>query len=115
MRGLLPLSCMIFAIFGFASSASAQSIVDLSQPQTGKSRFVLNADMTPANLGAAADDEAKPAASASRVLGCREGCRSDQRIVDRPVAVNAYTRKDGTHVKAHTRSAPSTGGRSGRR
>lgn len=37
-----------------------------------------------------------------------------QSAKDRTVSVNAYTRKDGTQVSAHTRSAPSLG-RRGRR
>lgn len=135
------------------SVASAQSIVDLSKLQTGKSRFVLNPDLTPADIGAAETVKPTPVAALSGVPACGEGCKMEQpvqaraadsrepeearsgsrgRVVaivgvggshpqkvqpakDRTVFVNAYTRKDGTQVSAHTRSTPSVGRRFGRR
>jgi hypothetical protein len=127
------------------SGASAQSIVDLSKPQPGKSRFVLNPDLTPADLGAAEAAKPTPAAALSRVPACGESCKMEPpvqaraadsrapdearsgnrgRVIvavgaggsgpqkvrpakDRTIFVNAHTRKDGTQVGAHTRSAPS--------
>lgn len=83
MRRLVP--CVFVAVVGLASSASAQSIVDLSQPQTGKSRFVLNADMTPADLGAASEP-ARPVAVAPRVPACGEGCKLEQPVMPREKA-----------------------------
>ncbi|MGV3634345.1 MAG: hypothetical protein ACO1NY_08325, partial [Pseudorhodoplanes sp.] len=56
------------------------------QPQTGKSRFVLNADMTPADLGAVAE-AARPVAAVSRVPACGEGCKLEQPAKQRD---NAY-------------------------
>ena len=130
-----------------AGAAAQSALVDLSTPQSGKSRFVLKPDMTPADLGRV-EEESLPVAAASRVPGCGEGCRmqqptvhrepfaggrdtptsqrsqSDARVIvignvsnnrpqpaarQRAVVVNAYTRKDGTVVSAHTRSAPSSG------
>jgi hypothetical protein len=58
--------------------ATAQSIVDLSKPQTGKSRFVLNSDMTPADLGMREPDKPAPAAVVSRAPACGEGCKLEQ-------------------------------------
>jgi hypothetical protein len=147
LRHLLSASCVIAAIVGLAPVASAQSaLVDLSKPQPGKSRFVLNTDLTPADLGAVGEPKAAPAAL-SRVPACGEGCKMEQPVQaradqpaepaedrsgsnrsrtvavvgiggagsqtarptkDRPVAVNAYTRKDGTPVSAHTRTTPSS-------
>jgi hypothetical protein len=100
MCRLPSLSFIVVATVGFASSASAQTIVDLSQPQTGKSRFVLNADMTPADLGAAAE-AAKPIAVVSRVPACGEGCRLEQPV----------TRRDSAHGSRDERG--SSGARRG--
>lgn len=83
MRSLV--TCVFVAVVGLASSASAQSIVDFSQPQTGKSRFVLNADMTPADLGAASEP-AKPVAVVPRVPACGEGCKLEQPVMPRDKA-----------------------------
>jgi hypothetical protein len=83
MRRLV--SCVFVAVVGLASAASAQSIVDFSQPQTGKSRFVLNADMTPADLGAASEP-ATPVAVAPRVPACGEGCKLEQPVMPREKA-----------------------------
>jgi hypothetical protein len=85
MRHVLSASCVIVAIVGLVSGASAQSIVDLSKPQTGKSRFVLNADMTPADLGGAAQ-AVKPVAAVSRVPACGEGCKLEQPMMPREKA-----------------------------
>ena len=83
MRILLSASCVIVAMVGLAPAASAQSaIVDLSKPQTGKSRFVLNADMTPADLGAPVQ-AAKPVAVVSHVPACGEGCKLGQPAMPR--------------------------------
>lgn len=80
------LVCRVFvAVVGLSSAASAQSIVDLSQPQTGKSRFVLNADMTPADIGAASES-ARPVAVAPRVPACGEGCKLEQPVMPREKA-----------------------------
>jgi hypothetical protein len=70
------------SVTGAVSSAFGQSIVDLSQPQKGKSRFVLNADMTPADLGAASEP-AKPVAVVPRVPACGEGCKLEQPVMRR--------------------------------
>jgi hypothetical protein len=43
---------------------------------------VLNADMTPADIGAAQDQKAMPVAAMSRVPACGEGCKLEQ--PDRP-------------------------------
>jgi hypothetical protein len=83
MRRLVP--CVFVAVVVLASSASAQSIVDLSQPQTGKSRFVFNADMTPADLGAASESS-RPVAVAPRVPACGEGCKLEQPVMPREKA-----------------------------
>ena len=148
MRLLLSASCVAVIVAVAPSGAGAQSaIVDLSKPQAGKSRFVLNADMTPAALGNAAEAKKPvPVAAAARVPACGEGCKMEQpelpreqsysyrddsgshrtrngtRVIfinnvngshpqqaakGRPVFVSAHTRKDGTQVGAHTRSAPS--------
>jgi hypothetical protein len=156
MRYLLSAYCVVVTIALAPSDALAQSaIVDLSKLQPGTSRFVLNADMTPAALGVVAEPQKPtPAAVVSRVPACGEGCKleqprqartnrpsepeeirsgsnrggtvavvgapgSDTRKMqankDRPVAVSAHTRKDGTQVSAHTRSAPSSGFRFRRR
>jgi hypothetical protein len=71
-----------------ASRASAQSaIVDLSKPEPGTSRFVLNADMTPAALGVVAEPEKPtPVAAVSRVPACGEGCKLEQPVVVRQSA-----------------------------
>lgn len=147
MRHLLSASCVVAIIAAWAPDASAQGIVDLTKPQTGKSRFVLNPDLTPADLGATEEEKPVPVAAVSRVPACGEGCKMEQpdlpygrtysyrddsasyrtrsgtRVIfinnnvnghqpqqaakGRPVAVSTYTRKDGTQVSAHTRSAPS--------
>jgi hypothetical protein len=88
MRHVLSVSCLVAAIAGFAPDASAQSaVVDLSEPQTGKSRFVLNADMTPADLGGAAQAEKPmPVAAVSRVPACGEGCKLEQPTMPREKA-----------------------------
>lgn len=92
MRSLV--SCVFVAVVGLASSASAQSIVDFSQPQTGKSRFVLNADMTPADLGAASEP-AKPVAVVPRVPACGEGCKLEQPVMPRDKA-HGYRDESGS-------------------
>ncbi len=87
MRILLSASCVIAIVVGQAPLVWAQSaIVDLSKPQTGKSRFVLNADMTPADLGAASEP-ATPVAVAPRIPACGEGCKLEQPVMPRE---NAY-------------------------
>jgi hypothetical protein len=80
MRYLLSASCVIATIVCSATASSAQSaIVDLSEPQTGKSQFVLNADLTPADLGAAPEaPKPVPVAAVSRVPACGEGCKLEQ-------------------------------------
>jgi hypothetical protein len=82
--------CAAFALLlatGFAgaplSGAHAQGIVDLSKPQTGKSRFVLNSDMTPADLGARQAAKPAPVAVVSRAPACGEGCKMEQPDVPR--------------------------------
>jgi hypothetical protein len=60
------------------SGAQAQGIVDLSKPQTGKSRFVLNPDMTPADLGAREPQQPAPVAAVARAPACGEGCKMEQ-------------------------------------
>jgi hypothetical protein len=73
------LIAVISLAFAASSGASAQSaLVDLSMPQTGKSRFVLNPDLTPADLGAAEEQKAVPVAAVSRVPACGEGCKMQQ-------------------------------------
>ncbi len=73
------LACVVATIVaGTGSGACAQSVVDLSQPPAGKSRFVLNADMTPANLGVPQAATPIRVSAPSRVPACGEGCTLDQ-------------------------------------
>jgi hypothetical protein len=81
MRHLLSASCILAILAATSSGASAQSIVDLSKPQIGKSRFVLNPDFTPATLGGMPEQKPKPAEAAARVPACGEGCKMEQPVV----------------------------------
>lgn len=105
-NAVLSLVVAIALAAAIPAHGHAQSVIDLSKPQTGKSRFVLNADLTPADLGVVEENETP------EHVATRSGGRIGP-TADRPVAVKAYTRKDGTTVSAHTRSAP--GSRSSRR
>lgn len=86
------------------SSATAQSIVDLSKPPTGKSRFVLNSDMTPADLGMREPVKPAPVAVVSRVPACGEGCKMEQPDLPREQRYGyrsepgAYRARNGTRV-----------------
>jgi hypothetical protein len=81
---------------GTATGAWAQSIVDLSKPQPGKSRFVLNADMTPADLGVRDEQKVPPAAAASRIPACGEGCTMYQPTSPR-AAGSGYSSEAGAY------------------
>ncbi len=102
----VALFLFVAAIIAFSapSGTVAQSIIDLSKPQTGKSRFVLNSDLTPADLG-----EVEAETSANREPGVSRVGSPMAPTADRRIVVNAYTRKDGTQVRGHTRSAPTQG------
>jgi hypothetical protein len=78
MRHLLPAFCVVAVAAAIPCGAAAQSIVDLSKPQTGKARFVLNADLTPATLGAPEENRTEEIPAAARVPACGEGCRMQQ-------------------------------------
>jgi hypothetical protein len=57
--------------------AIAQSaVVDLSKPQTGKARFVLNSDLTPADMGVIQKGPENPGSN-ERVPACGVGCKLD--------------------------------------
>ena len=100
--------CSLIVAAAFAgtvpSGASAQSIVDLSKPQTGKSRFVLNSDMTPADLGAGEPEKPAPVAAVSRAPACGEGCKLEQSELPREQRYGyrsepgSYRTRSGTHV-----------------
>jgi hypothetical protein len=99
------LSCLFVAVaIALPSIASAQNIVDLSKPQTGKSRFVLKSDMTPADLGRVEEEKAVPVAALSRVPACGEGCRMEQPVLPREPYYgyrddpNAQRTRSGTRV-----------------
>lgn len=74
--------CFVFAATALyaatPSGAAAQSIVDWSKPQTGKSRFVLNPDLTPADLGAGEEKKPAPVAVVARAPACGDGCKMEQ-------------------------------------
>ncbi|MBO9658186.1 MAG: hypothetical protein J7527_05115 [Chitinophagaceae bacterium] len=53
-----------------------------------------------------ADSTSKPATVASTSANVNKGVKSTPNSGYKPVAVKGYTRKDGTYVKPHTRSAP---------
>lgn len=74
---------VVAIVAGTASGACAQSVVDLSRPPAGKSRFVLNADMTPADLGVPQGAKPLPVAAPSRVPACGEGCTLDPPLQQR--------------------------------
>jgi hypothetical protein len=84
--------------------ASAQSIVDLSTPQTGKSRYVLNPDLTPADLGSREPRMPAPVAAPARGPACGEGCKLEQPDIPREQRYgerresNAYSTRSGTRV-----------------
>jgi hypothetical protein len=106
MRHVLSVSCLVAVIAGFASDASAQSaVVDLSAPQSGKSRFVLNADLTPADLGGAAQAEKPmPVAAVSRVPACGEGCKLDQPAMPREKAYGSRDEAGSSGTRSGTRT-----------
>lgn len=81
MRHVLSASCILAIVAAASSGAAAQSVLDLSKPQTGKSRFVLNSDMTPATLGVPPDAKAKPVQAAARTPACGEGCKMEQPVL----------------------------------
>lgn len=84
MRHAVLAVCVAVAFANAPTGADAQSaLVDLSKPQAGKSRFVLNTDLTPASLGATEEEKPQPAAAASRVPACGEGCMMEQPDVPR--------------------------------
>lgn len=97
MGHMLSAFCVVTAVCAAAASgASAQSIVDLSKPQTGKARFVHNADLTPADLGRAEERKA-PALAASRVPACGEGCKMEQPELPREARSYSYGREPGQY------------------
>lgn len=111
MRATALCLCTFLVTTALPAGASAQSIVDLSKPQTGKSRFVLNADMTPADLGKGEAPQPMPAAAAApRAPACGEGCKLEQtdapptahesRRAFRPVPGLAQSGAAGTYVMA---------------
>jgi hypothetical protein len=100
-------------------AAAESSVLDFSRPMTGKSRHAINSDGSPLELGAPAQVEPDPilqpqpesgGAIGARCGGgaCRSGGISAGVGAERPktVHVNSYTRKDGTFVGSHMRSAP---------
>ena len=71
MRGLLLLASLSLASLPASQGFAQSAVIDLSQPPTGKSRYVLNSDFTPADLGIArreAKIEAAPSAPACGIL-----------------------------------------------
>ena len=105
MRHAVLAVCVAIAFATAPTGASAQSaLVDLSKPQSGKSRFVLNADLTPANLGAAEEEKPQPAAAAARVPACGEGCTMEQPDMPREARSGyrrdpySYRTRNGTRV-----------------
>jgi hypothetical protein len=119
---------LILAI-AFSGTAVAQSsLIDLSKPMTGKTRSVTYADGKPVEFGVplyeddepAARDATSPAMSSSGLPtaggyqagaaaacgGSHYGATSCDTGRPKTVAVKSYTRKDGTFVRSHYRSAP---------
>ena len=98
MRHLLSASCILAIVAATSSGASAQSIVDLSKPQTGKSRFVLNPDLTPATLGGLPEQKPKPVQAAARTPACGEGCKMEQPVLP-PEQRAAYISDERGHYR----------------
>lgn len=129
-RALLTvLASVTLAALTPSVGVAQSSIVDLSKPQTGKSEFVLNADFSAANLGAARKDAETPKVPTSATSDwCANGCRMvspEAAATAQPgqrnattgrsgvVVVSSSTRKDATEAAASKRS--SSGVRVGRR
>lgn len=108
---------ILVCIWGSVPGLAQSSVLDFSKPMTGKSRFGINPDGSPLELGAPSqlesDQVQQPGSDAAVVRPCDGGsCRfggiGAGAGMGRPktVQVNSYTRKDGTFVGSHTRSAP---------
>ena len=94
MRQLLPVFCVVASVCGAVLDANAQSaLVDLSKPQTGKSRYVLNSDMSPATLGSV-EAKPEPVEAVERVPACGEGCKMEQPALP-PAPRAAFTGEPG--------------------
>ena len=98
---------LVFAIgFGTTTTtttaAAQSSFMDLSKPMTGTTRSVIHFDGRPVEFGVPLYDYVEQPVEGS---GIGSSIASDG---SRTVAVRSYTRKDGTFVQSHTRSAPHT-------
>jgi hypothetical protein len=97
---LVLLACPLLFV-GANPSAAGSAIIDLSKPQTGMSKDVLDHNLKPVPLGVVADGQNADTPALSGT-GCRQACSE----VERPVHVRSYTRQDGTFVQGHTRVRP---------
>jgi hypothetical protein len=97
MRRAVLAVCLAMAFAAAPAAADAQSaLVDLSKPQSGKARFVLNADLTPADLGRS-EEKQQPALAAARVPACGEGCKMEQPELPREARSYSYSREPGQY------------------
>lgn len=105
--------CLVSAcLVASAVSAHAQSYIDLSVPMTGKSRFVFNADGTPAEFGVGSNDKQAPLVATgggrSTDACCGAGYGATGPAMKRPKTqhVSGYVRGNGTVVAPYVRGAP---------
>ena len=106
---------ILVCILGSVPALAQSSMIDLSKPMTGKSRYGINPDGSPLELGVPAQPDLDPRQqpqSGAAVVGPCSGaaCGSAGSAAGggsgRPKTehVSGYTRKDGTHVGSYMRA-----------
>ena len=110
---------ILACILGSVPALAQSSVLDLSKPMTGKSRYGINSDGSPLELGVPAPapaqtdlDPGQQPRSGAAVVGpcggtaCGSASAGTAGGAGRPKTehVSGYTRKDGTHVGSYMRA-----------
>jgi hypothetical protein len=77
IRVVLVVPAILVCVLGSVPVLAQSSVLDFSKPMTGKSRFVINPDGSPLELGGPARPASREARSSAPVVACDGGpCRS---------------------------------------
>ena len=93
---------VIFQLLSVGPAFAGSSLVDLSKPQTGTSKFVVDHNFKPVKLGVP-DAETEEGSRPIQGTGCKQNCAE---VEGKTVQVKSYTRKDGTFVQSYMRRRP---------